>query len=51
MFVSGGSEFGRGKLAAEERGESPARTTVAFTGQKVTAITWLSSTTHDDVVE
>jgi hypothetical protein len=40
-----------GSWRPKRGGESPARTTMAFTGQKVAAVTWLSSITHDDVVE
>jgi hypothetical protein len=48
--MSGGSEFGRGKLAAEERGESPARNTVAFTGAMSQAMDRLPTMVFCDVV-
>jgi hypothetical protein len=47
----GGAQFGEDTLAAGERGKTPVSAIVAFTGQKVTAVTWLSSPTRDDVVE
>jgi hypothetical protein len=48
---SGGTQFGEDTLAAGERGKSPTSAIVAFTGQKVMDVTWLSSPTRDDMVE